>query len=78
MRFYSASTKIYQCASISGTSLEDGSGDESSRKQRKEDIKLKRNKDGYSILPSREDADRQGLTYKKRLVGRFMTNVYGS
>jgi hypothetical protein len=30
------------------------------------------------MLPSREYVDRQGLTYKKRLIGKFMADVYGS
>jgi hypothetical protein len=41
-------------------------------------IKLKRNEDGYPILPSLEEIDRHGLIYKKRLVGKFMADVYGS
>jgi hypothetical protein len=65
-------------ASILGASLADGSKDESARKQKNPDIKLKRNKDGYPILPSREDMDSQGLLYKKRLIGKFMGDVYSS
>ncbi|KAN0121378.1 hypothetical protein V8E52_003274 [Russula decolorans] len=51
------------------------SDDEPARKHGKAEIKLKRNKDGYPMLPSREYADRQGLTYKKRLIGKFMADL---
>ena len=54
----------------------DGSEDDSSRKKRSPEIKLKRNKDGYFILPSPKEIDRHGLLYKKRLIGKFMSNAY--
>jgi len=39
---------------------------------------LKRNKDGYPMLPSLEEINGHTLLYKKKLIGKFMSDVYGS
>jgi len=39
-------------------------------------VLLKKNKDGYSILPSIEEIEGRELVYKKKLIGRFMGDVY--
>jgi len=41
------------------------------------EIKIKRNKDGYPILPSPEEVDRHELPCKKKFIGRFMGDIYG-
>jgi hypothetical protein len=56
----------------------DSSEDDSSRKKKSPEIRLKRNKHGHLILPSLEEIDRHGLLYKKRLIGKFMSDAYGS
>ncbi|KAF8486612.1 hypothetical protein F5888DRAFT_1640084 [Russula emetica] len=63
-----------------GATSTDGSEDESARKKKSPEIeiKLKRNKDGYPILPSLQEISHHGLTYKKRLIGKFMGDVYRS
>ena len=40
-------------------------------------MKLKKNKKGYPILPSVEEIDGLTLIDKKKLIGRFMGDVYG-
>jgi len=57
--------------------MADSSKDEPRQKQKSLEIKLKMNEDGYPILPSPEEIDGHDLLYKKRLVGRFMSDVYG-
>ena len=42
------------------------------------EINLPKDKNGYPILPSLEEIDCHGLEYKKRLIGKFMSDVYGS
>ena len=41
-------------------------------------IELKRDRHGWPALPSLEEIQGRSLTYKKRLIGKFMTDVYGS
>jgi len=41
------------------------------------EVKLKKNKKGYPILPSVEEIDGLTLIDKKKLIGRFMGDVYG-
>jgi hypothetical protein len=53
------------------------SGDESEKKQTIPDIKLKKNRDGYPILPSLNEINDRELLYKKHLVGKFIGDVYG-
>jgi hypothetical protein len=48
------------------------------RKQTCPEIKLKRDSDGYPILPSPDEVDRHDLLCKKKLIGRFIGDVYGS
>jgi len=57
--------------------MADSSGGEPRQKQKSLEIKLKMDKNGYLILPSPEEIDGHDLLYKKRLIGRFMSDVYG-
>jgi len=41
-------------------------------------VLLKKNKDGYPILPSIEEIEGHELVYKKKLIGRFMGDVYSA
>ena len=64
---------------ILGVEVIHGSEDESARKKKgPPEIKLKRDKDGYPILPSLEEINSNGLLYKKQLIGKFMGDMYGS
>jgi len=56
----------------------DGSKDDSSRKKKSPEIRLKRNKHGHLILLSLEEIDWHGLLYKKQLIGKFMSDTYSS
>jgi hypothetical protein len=58
--------------------LTDGSEDETPRKRAIPEVKLKRNKDGYPILPSLEEIDGYELLRKKQLIGKFIGDAYGS
>jgi len=58
--------------------LTDGSKNGSGRKKESLKITLKRNQDGYPILLSQDKIDGHGLEYKKKLIGRFMGDIYGS
>jgi len=42
------------------------------------EVKLKKNKKGYPILPSVKEIDGLMLIDKKKLIGRFMGDVYGA
>jgi len=57
--------------------LSDGSENKAPKKQKNPRVKLKRNNDSYPILPSLEDLDSYDLLYKKRLIGKFIGDVYG-
>lgn len=57
--------------------MSDGSEDEAPKKRKNPGVELKRNNDGYPILPSLEDLDGYDLLYKKRLIGKFIGDVYG-
>ena len=63
---------------ILGVSVIDGSDDEFARKKKSPEIKLKKDKDGYPTLPSLEEIDGHGLLYKKQLIGKFMSDMYGT
>jgi hypothetical protein len=39
---------------------------------------MKRNDNGYPVLPSMEEIDSYELVYKKMLIGAFMGDVYRS
>jgi len=56
--------------------LEDDS--DSGRKQKSTEVLLKKNKDGYPILPSIEEIEGRKLVYKKKLIGRFMGDMYSA
>ena len=57
--------------------MSDGSENKAPKKQKNPRVKLKRNNDSYPILPSLEDLDSYDLLYKKRLIGKFIGDVYG-
>jgi hypothetical protein len=63
---------------ILGVPAIDGSDDEPARRKKGPAIKLKRDRDGYPMLPSLEEINGNGLLYKKRLIGKFMGDMYGS
>jgi len=42
------------------------------------EVILKKNKDGCPILPSLEEIECRKLVYKKKLIGRFMGDVYST
>jgi len=52
------------------------SEDEPKKKKKTREIKLKRGKHGYLILPSLEDINGYELQCKKQLIGRFITDIY--
>ena len=56
--------------------MTDCSDDEPERRRRTQEIKLRRNKDGYPMLPSIEDIKGHELLYKKRLISRFIGDIY--
>ena len=60
-----------------GVPLTEGSEDESTPKQKTRYINLKKNRDGYPMLPSLEEINRGDLLYKKMLVGKFIGDMYG-
>ena len=47
------------------------------KKEECPEIKMKMDKGGYPILPSAEEVTNHDLLCKKKLIGRFMSNVYG-
>jgi len=55
----------------------DGSKGRSGQKKESTKVKLKTDKAGYPILPSLEEINCHGLEYKKRLIGKFMGDIYG-
>jgi hypothetical protein len=46
------------------------------RKQKKLEIKLQKDKNGYPILPSLKEIDSHDLLYRKRLIGKVISNTY--
>jgi hypothetical protein len=58
--------------------LDDGSDDDSEGKKKSGSIRMKRNNNGYPILPSMEEIDGYELVYKKQLIGTFIGDVYRS
>jgi len=56
--------------------MTDHSDDEPERRRRTQEIKLRRNKDGYLMLLSIEDIEGHELLYKKQLIGRFIGDIY--
>jgi len=63
---------------ILGVTTIDGSDNESTKRKKSPEITLKRDRDGYPMLPSLEEINGHGLLYKKRLIGKFMGDTYGS
>ena len=47
------------------------------RKHKCPEIKLGRNDNGYPVLPSPEEIERHDLLCRKKLIGRFMGDIYG-
>jgi hypothetical protein len=58
-------------------SLDCYKGKVSTKKKKRPEIRLKRNKHGHPILPSLEEINHHDLLYKKQLIGKFMTDAYG-
>jgi len=56
--------------------MTDCSEDEPKKKKKTREIKLKRGKHRYLILPSLEDINGYELQCKKQLISRFITNIY--
>ena len=56
--------------------MTDRSDGEPERRRRTQEIKLRRNKDGYLMLPSIEDIEGHELLYKKWLISRFIGDIY--
>ena len=48
------------------------------KKEECPEIRLKMDNSGYPILPSAEEVANHNLLCKKKLVGKFMSDVYGS
>jgi hypothetical protein len=46
------------------------------RKQKKPEIKLQKDKNRYLILPSLKEIDSHDLLYRKRLIGKVISNAY--
>jgi hypothetical protein len=42
------------------------------------EIKLQRDKNGFPLLPKWDKLENAQLDYKKRLIGKFMTDIYGA
>jgi hypothetical protein len=47
------------------------------RKKKCQEIKLKRNEDGYPVLLSLEQINEHDLLCKKKLIGTFIGDIYG-
>jgi len=75
---HSSLRKTYWRTSILGALLTNGNESGSKKKKESPEIKLQKNEDGYPILPSLEEIDPHSLEYKKKLIGKFMGDVYGS
>jgi hypothetical protein len=58
-------------------SLANSSENESAQKKKSLEVQLKRDKDGCPILPSLKEIDCHSLLYKKQLIGKFVTDIYG-
>jgi len=78
VRDYSAPRRLTNVG-ILGIPLTDGDEDEPApiRKKKCREIKLKRNEDGYPVLPSLEQINEHDLLCKKKLIGTFIGDVYG-
>jgi hypothetical protein len=53
-----------------------GDASDSGRKQKSTMVVLKRNQRGYPVLPSLEEIQGRELVYKKKLIGKFIGDVY--
>ncbi|KAF8272278.1 hypothetical protein EI94DRAFT_1697618 [Lactarius quietus] len=53
-----------------------GGQDNGKNKENPKNIKLPTNRHGYPVLPSWEAINQEGATYKKLLIGKFMTQLY--
>lgn len=56
--------------------VQPGNGDQDGGKKEAQIIKLPMNSQGYPVLPSWEVINCKRLTYKKLLIGKFMSEVY--
>ncbi|KAF8274182.1 hypothetical protein EI94DRAFT_1696126 [Lactarius quietus] len=59
-----------------GVQPRNGSQDDGKNKENPKNIKLPMNRHGYLVLPSWEAINQEGATYKKLLIGKFMTQLY--
>ena len=50
---------------------------ENRKKEVAANIKLARDGQGYPLLPSWETINREGHSYKKALIGKFLIELYG-
>jgi hypothetical protein len=78
VRAYSAPRRWTNAGTL-GVPLTDDDDDEPvpMRKKKCREIKLKRNEDGYPILPSLEQINEHDLLCKKKLIGTFIGDIYG-
>ncbi|KAF8262968.1 hypothetical protein EI94DRAFT_1808036 [Lactarius quietus] len=59
-----------------GIQPRNGSQDNGKNKENPKNINLPMNRHGYPVLPSWEAINPEGATYKKLLIGKFMTQLY--
>ncbi|KAF8257949.1 hypothetical protein EI94DRAFT_1708448 [Lactarius quietus] len=59
-----------------GAQPRNGGQDDGKNKENPKNIKLLMNRYGYPVLPSWEAINQEGATYKKVLIGKFMTQLY--
>ncbi|KAI9436283.1 hypothetical protein H4582DRAFT_2078885 [Lactarius indigo] len=54
----------------------DSGEEDRKRKDKTPKVKLPMDENGYPVLPKWEDIDREGLMYKKVVIGKFMSEMY--
>ncbi|KAI9440947.1 hypothetical protein H4582DRAFT_2074735 [Lactarius indigo] len=54
----------------------DSGEEDRKRKDKTPKVKLLMDENGYPVLPKWEDIDREGLMYKKVVIGKFMSEMY--
>ncbi|KAF8266107.1 hypothetical protein EI94DRAFT_1701992 [Lactarius quietus] len=59
-----------------GVQPRNGGQDNGKNNENPKNIKLLMNRHGYLVLPSWEAINQEGATYKKLLIGKFMTQLY--
>ena len=65
---------------MSDSSDSEGETSGKRKRRRKEDpkVKLKHDSRGYPILPGLEEMNGRSLSYRKRIIGEFISEVYSS